>query len=65
MFDLKVGFTCNNKCLHCVVEDKKDTKDLTLEEIKHIVDNNVAENDTVVLTGGEVSIRKDFYEIVK
>ena len=65
MFDLKVGFTCNNKCLHCVVEGKKDTKDLTLEEIKHIVDNNVAENDTVVLTGGEVSIRKDFYDIVK
>ena len=64
MFDLKVGFTCNNKCIHCVVEGKKSTKDLTLEEIKDIV-NRVPEREGIVLTGGEVSIRKDFYDIVK
>lgn len=64
MFDLKVGFTCNNKCIHCVVEGKKSTRDLTLDEIKNIVDK-VPEGERIVLTGGEVSIRKDFYDIAK
>jgi len=66
-FDLKVGFTCNNNCFHCVVGDKKKIcpDDLTFEQIKQIIDNKVpSEVTSIVLTGGEVTIRKDFIDIV-
>ena len=23
-YDLKVGYACNNKCKHCVIDDSKD-----------------------------------------
>ena len=55
-FDLKVGFSCNNDCIHCVITDKKDTKDLTTEEIKKVIDT--IPTDTMVgFTGGEFFIR--------
>ena len=61
-FDLKVGFTCNNNCIHCVITDKKETKDLTTQEIKNII--VTIPTDTIVgFTGGEPTIRKDFLEI--
>jgi len=63
-FDLKVGFTCNNFCLHCVITDKKHAKDLTTQEIKDIIDNVDIDN-IIGFTGGEASIRKDWIEIVK
>jgi len=63
-FDLKVGFSCNNDCIHCVVTDKRDTKDSSTEEIKAIIDN--IPKDTIVgFTGGEPTIRKDFIELLK
>ena len=64
MFDLKVGFSCNNNCIHCVVGGKRDTRDLSFEEITSIVDD-VPDGETIQLTGGEISIRKDFAEIVE
>ena len=63
-FDLKVGFLCNNNCVHCVITDKKDTKDLTTEEIKEIISSRPPE-DEIGFTGGEPTIRKDFVELVK
>lgn len=63
-FDLKVGFTCNNYCVHCVITDKKETKDLTTQEIKNIIDS-LEEEYIVGFTGGEATIRKDFIEIAK
>jgi len=71
MFDLKLGFSCNNNCVHCVVEDKRNilSKDLTFEEIKNIEKTKIRtltpKPDGVVLTGGEPTIRKDFVSIVK
>lgn len=63
-FDLKVGFSCNNDCIHCVITDKKSTKDLTTEEIKKVIDT--IPTDTMVgFTGGEATIRKDFIELLK
>ena len=64
MYDIKVGFTCNNNCWHCVVANKRPTEDLTFEEIKKIVDS-VDKEEGITLTGGEVSIRPDFFDIVK
>lgn len=63
-FDLKVGFTCNNNCVHCVITDKKSTKDLTTDEIKNIISSRPIE-DIIGFTGGEPTIRKDFIELAK
>jgi MoaA/NifB/PqqE/SkfB family radical SAM enzyme len=63
-FDLKVGFLCNNDCIHCVIADKKATKDLTTSEIKAIIDK-VPKDHIVGFTGGEATVRKDFLELIK
>ena len=63
-FDLKVGFTCNNDCVHCVITDKKATKDYTTQEIKDIIDT-VPKGTAIGFTGGEPTIRKDFIELLK
>ena len=63
-FDLKVGFTCNNNCVHCVITDKKGTKDLTTQEIKETIDG-VPKGDIVGFTGGEATIRADFLELLE
>jgi MoaA/NifB/PqqE/SkfB family radical SAM enzyme len=63
-FDLKVGFTCNNNCVHCVVTDKRSTKDLTTQEIKQVIDT-IDKEYMVGFTGGEATIRKDFLEILQ
>lgn len=64
--DLKVGFSCNNNCIHCVVSDKFSEKDLTLEEIKSIINFYIDKYGKIqlTLTGGEISIRKDFVDIM-
>lgn len=66
-FDLKVGFSCNNNCLHCVVGEKLEKtqkKDLSFDEIKTVVNNNL-HCDRFILTGGEPTIRNDFIDICK
>lgn len=62
-FDLKVGFSCNNNCVHCVITDKKSTQDLTTERIKEII-NTIPVDMVVGFTGGEATIRKDFIELL-
>ena len=64
MFDLKVGFTCNNNCIHCVVGSKRGTRDFTTDEIREIIQKDVHEGEEVVLTGGEPTIRHDFINLV-
>lgn len=67
-YDLKVGYACNNRCRHCVIEDSKDklieqhtSYDLTTEECLNQLDFAVEKGAKfIVLTGGEVTIRKDF-----
>lgn len=71
-YDLKVGYSCNNRCKHCVIAGNKENKiknnksiDLSLEEIKTLIDTNCQGNvNRIVLTGGEVTIRKDFPQII-
>lgn len=67
--DLKVGYSCNNDCVHCVIKNYKQSLmreskslDLSFEQIKKILD--VEDFSSVVLTGGEVTIRKDFFKIL-
>lgn len=64
--DLKLGYTCNNNCLHCVVGDRRGQyKDRTTEEVKEILTTSHEEYNDVVLTGGEVTIRPDILEIIR
>jgi len=64
IFDLKVGFECNNDCIHCVISDKLHHPKLSLNEIKNIIDNHL-DVDQFIITGGEPTIRKDIIDIVK
>ncbi len=65
--DIKLGFSCNNNCIHCVIADKRGVyKDKTIDEIKdEITDAAKKGCDEVVLTGGEPSIRKDLLDIAR
>ncbi|MGP1490155.1 MAG: radical SAM protein [Treponema sp.] len=72
-YDLKVGYSCNNKCKHCVIDDSKDKLiqqkkaiDLSTEECFSLINNAVKSGTKyIILTGGEVSIRKDFPDLLK
>lgn len=67
-YDLKTGYSCNNRCKHCVIEDSRDKLaeqkipfDLTTEDCFSQVNYAVAQGaEYIVLTGGEVTIRDDF-----
>lgn len=71
--DLIVGYTCNNRCIHCFMEQTR----ISLKEKKHLFDKTTAqlkdsikryaeqEYKTITFTGGEPTIRPDFPELAK
>lgn len=71
-FDIKVGYACNNHCVHCVVSPMVDNLisqnkkiDLTYGEIIELVNSNEFKGaSTIVITGGEPTLRKDFMRII-
>ncbi|MBW2972343.1 radical SAM protein [Candidatus Woesearchaeota archaeon] len=71
--DLKLGYDCNNNCIHCVIADKREiankrigTTNRTTEQCKaELFESRIAGCYTVILTGGEPTIRKDLLEIVE
>jgi len=70
--DIKTGYSCNNDCIHCVIADKRRLLlkqnrplDRTTAEVKEQM--YLAKQDGmkhVVLTGGEVTIRGDVFELM-
>lgn len=72
-YDLKVGYSCNNRCKHCVIDDSKDklieqhcNVDLSTQECINQIDYALKEGiENIVLTGGEVTIRKDFPTLIE
>ena len=63
--DLKVGFTCNNRCVFCVQGDKRnEIPPRTTDECKALLVQHRANTDSVVFTGGEASVRNDLIELV-
>lgn len=63
--DIKVGFSCNNHCLHCVQGNKRDMlPDKDTEDIKKMLWKSRHEALDVVFTGGEPTIRRDIAELV-
>jgi len=62
--DVKTGFICNNNCRFCVQADNKLKGNRSLEEIKEDLEKSRERCEGVVLTGGEVTIRDDFFDLV-
>ena len=62
---LDVTYRCNERCVHCYL-DHDDHGEMTTAEIKDVLDQ-VAEAGVFFLTlsGGEVLMRMDFFEIVE
>src|SRR5712672_3938440 len=62
-FDLT--YRCNERCVHCYL-DHEDHGEMTSSEIKGVLDQ-LAEAGVFFLTfsGGEVFLRRDFFEILE
>jgi len=62
---LDITYRCNERCVHCYL-DHDDHGELTTAEIKGVLDQ-LAEAGVFFLTlsGGEVFMRRDFFEIVE
>ncbi len=62
---LDLTYRCNERCVHCYL-DHDDHGEMTTGEIKHLLDEMV-EAGVFILTfsGGEILLRKDFFEILE
>lgn len=64
--DIKTGFNCNNNCLFCVQGWRKDVGNRPTSEIYKDLDAaKKTDCEGVVFTGGEVTIRNDFLELLR
>jgi hypothetical protein len=64
--DVKLGWSCNNRCRFCVQGDKRRRfADRTTAEARALLDEARAAADEVVLTGGEATLRADLPELVR
>lgn len=70
--DIKLGYACNNECIHCIIQDqKKNTmikrkiENRMTDECFHEIDDSFDRGSrALVITGGEPTIRNDFIKIV-
>ena len=62
---LDLTYRCNERCVHCYL-DHEDYGEMTTVEIKKLLDE-LAEANVFFLTmsGGEILMRKDFFEILE
>src|SRR5579863_8715506 len=62
---LDLTYRCNERCVHCYL-DHDDHGEMTTAEIKHLLDE-MADAGVFILTlsGGEIFVRKDFFEILE
>jgi AdoMet-dependent heme synthase len=62
---LDITYRCNERCVHCYL-DHHDHGEMTTAEILRLIDE-MAEAGvlTLTLSGGEIFLRKDFFEIVE
>lgn len=65
--DIKLGYTCNNHCIHCVIADQRDRARVlrgnvdrsSAEFLRELADAKRLGLSDIVFTGGEPTIRKD------
>ena len=62
---LDLTYRCNEQCVHCYL-DHDDHGEMTSAEIKHLLEE-MADAGVFILTlsGGEIFLRKDFFEILE
>src|SRR5579862_1797717 len=62
---MDITYRCDERCVHCYL-DHEDHGEMTTEEIKGVLDQ-LAEAGTFFLTlsGGEVFMRQDFFQILE
>src|SRR5277367_1200684 len=62
---IDLTYRCNERCVHCYL-DHEDHGEMTTAEIKGVLDQ-LADAGVFFLTfsGGEVFLRRDFFEIVE
>lgn len=64
--DIKTGWKCNNRCLFCVQGNKRDLYgNKSTDEVKRLLAEARKDSDSIVFTGGEVTIRPDLLELVR
>jgi MoaA/NifB/PqqE/SkfB family radical SAM enzyme len=64
--DIKIGFLCNNRCKFCVQGNKRDIfGNKAKEKIKRELEKARNSCSEVVFTGGEPTLHKDFFELVR
>jgi len=71
--DLQIGYTCNNNCIHCFnldtiisLKNRKLALDKNTNQIKEEIRRSAGKGcGEVVFTGGEATIRKDFFELLE
>lgn len=68
---MKVGYSCNDACVHCVVDDFRDAlrskhtrQDKTTQTLREELADGRQRANEVVITGGEPTIRKDLPELL-
>ena len=63
-YQLRMGYSCNNKCIHCFVRHKlSNAEEIPLSALKSIVDT--IEEEMVIVTGGEPTIREELLELLQ
>ena len=62
---LDLTYRCNERCVHCYL-DHHDHGEMTTAEIKHLL-QDMADAGVFILTlsGGEIFVRKDIFEIIE
>ncbi len=62
---LDLTYRCNERCVHCYL-DHEDHGEMSTDEIKSLL-NEMADAGVFILTmsGGEIFLRKDFFEILE
>ena len=62
---LETTYRCNEKCVHCYLPEDTHLQELTLAQIDQLFAEFYSLGGfQLVLTGGEVAVRKDFIEII-
>lgn len=56
---------CINDCLFCTEKGKMQWEEPTIKELKEILASDCKSFPSIVFTGGEPSLRKDIFELIK
>jgi len=57
ILELVLGYSCNNNCLYCNLNNKNKSKDRSLAESKNILRQQKKEREILIITGGEPTLR--------